>query len=120
LLLLLAIAFLPFPTKLMAEALHEVSNERVFVTFYGLTLLTIRLLGLALDGYATREHLYRRAEDEQEQEYRGRWLPVLAGYVVAILVGLALPTLAVVFYFAIALYLIVPFSEITRLVRRRS
>ena len=33
LLLLLAIAFLPFPTKLVADAIHHFDEERVFVTF---------------------------------------------------------------------------------------
>ena len=52
LILLLVIAFLPFPTRLVSEALHDVESERVFITLYGLTLLTIRLLQLALDAYA--------------------------------------------------------------------
>ena len=37
-------------------ALHVA--DRVAVTFHGLTLLAIRLLGSALDAYARREHLY--------------------------------------------------------------
>jgi uncharacterized membrane protein len=60
LLLLLVIAFLPFPTKLIAEAIHDTHEERVFVTVYGLTLLTIRLLGFAVDAYARREGLYSK------------------------------------------------------------
>ena len=43
LLVLLVVAFLPFPTKLVADALHSNTNERVFVTMYGLTLLAIRV-----------------------------------------------------------------------------
>ena len=59
LLVLLAVAFLPFPTRLVADALHEAAAaERVGVTLYGLTLLTIRLLGTALNAYARHEHLY--------------------------------------------------------------
>ena len=49
LLLLLVVVLLPFPTRLIAEALHNTSGERVYVTMYGLTLLAIRLLGSALD-----------------------------------------------------------------------
>ena len=45
LVLLLVVAFLPFPTRLVADALHDVEAERVAVTIYGLTLLAIRLLG---------------------------------------------------------------------------
>ena len=47
LLVLLVVVFLPFPTKLVADALHETSGERVYVAMYGLTLLAIRLLGSA-------------------------------------------------------------------------
>ena len=46
LLVLLMVAFLPFPTRLVTDALHEAgSADRVAVTIYGLTLLAIRLLG---------------------------------------------------------------------------
>ena len=45
LVLLLVVAFLPFPTRLIADALHHVEAERLAVTIYGLTLLAIRLLG---------------------------------------------------------------------------
>ena len=116
LLLLLVIAFLPFPTKLVAEGIHDTSGERVFVTMYGLTLLTIRLLSFALDAYARREHLYADTQgDEELQTDRHTIIPVMIAYVVAILVGLALPKLAVALYFALTIYLVVPFRDIRRL-----
>ena len=118
LLLLLVVAFLPFPTKLVSEALQNVSGERVFVTMYGLTLVAIRALGFALDEYASREHLY--AHDKNHESRTSKMLSVMIGYTVAILVGLALPTLAVVIYFGIAVYLVVPFREVARLLFRRS
>ena len=71
LLVLLGVGFLPFPTRLVAEALHDVNGERVFVTMYGLTLLAIRIFGYALDEYARREHLYN-AEKVEEPEQSGR------------------------------------------------
>jgi Predicted integral membrane protein len=46
LLLLLVVASLPFPTRLVADALQHTDAERVAVTFYGLTLLAIRLPGV--------------------------------------------------------------------------
>lgn len=92
LLLLMVVVFLPFPTGLIADALHERSSERVFVTLYGLTLLTIRLLGYALDAYARVEDLYSEQADGGELHLeRRKVLPVLAGYVLAILIGLAWP-----------------------------
>ena len=70
LLLLLVVAFLPFPTRLVADALHHESSERVFVTLYGLTLLAIRLLGFALDAYARRERLYSPRDEGDERTGR--------------------------------------------------
>jgi uncharacterized membrane protein len=115
LLLLLVVTFLPFPTGLVGEALREPSSERVFVTIYGLTLLVIRLLGYALDEYASREHLYAPQGDDEEQRDRKPFLPVVAAYVIAILIGLAFPVLAVWVYLGIAVYLVVPFREAARL-----
>ena len=120
LLVLLGVGFLPFPTGLVAEAIHDVDGERVFVTMYGLTLLAIRIFGFALDEYAKREHLYS-SEPGAEPEVSGRSnLAVLVVYVVAILIGLAVPPVAVAFYFGIAIYLVVPFREIRRLLFHRS
>ena len=120
LLLLLAVVFLPFPTRLLADA-PEASGERVFVTLYGLTLLAIRLLGSALDAYARHEHLYSPHEDGEEPQDAPpkKLLPVVIGYVIAILIGLAAPKAAVALYFGLAVYLIVPFREVARVLFRR-
>jgi len=115
LLVLLGVGFLPFPTRLVAEALHDVNGERVFVTMYGLTLLAIRIFGFALDEYAKREHLYNSEPGEGPAQSGRSNLAVLVVYVVAILIGLAVPPIAVAFYFGIAIYLVVPFREIRRL-----
>jgi TMEM175 potassium channel family protein len=125
LLLLLFVAFLPFPTRLVAEALHDFTGfshgERVYVLMYGLTLLTIRLLDVALDEYARLEHLYsQQGEGEELESARRSLLAVVLLYVVAILTGLAWPGVAVVFYFGIAVYLVVPFRELKRFILRRS
>ena len=120
LLVLLVVVFLPFPTRLVAESLHNTSDERVYVTMYGLTLLTIRLLGAALDAYARHEHLYSPAGEGGElQSTQRKFLPVLIGYVIAIIIGLLLPVVAVALYAGIAVYLCVPFREAARVVFRR-
>jgi uncharacterized membrane protein len=121
LLVLMVVVFLPFPSRLIADSLRNTSGERVYVTLYGLTLLAIRLLGSALDAYARREHLYSPHQDDEEVHAdRRKLLPVVTGYVIAILIGLALPLLAVALYFGIAVYLVVPFREAARLLHRRS
>ena len=117
LLVLLAVAFLPFPTRLVAEALNDIDVLRVNVTLYGLTLLAIRLLGAVLQGYARRENFYSLQEEMKDVEDvpRNLWF-VVVGYLIAIVVGFFLPELAVVFYFGIAVYLVVPFRDVTRLI----
>ncbi len=120
LLLLLVVVFLPFPTGLVAEKLHNTSGEKVYVTMYGLTLLAIRLLGFALDAYARREHLYSSHQDDEEvHRDRRKLLPVIIGYVIAILIGLLSPVVAVALYFGIAVFLVVPFREAARLLFAR-
>jgi uncharacterized membrane protein len=122
LLLLLVVVFLPFPTGLIADALrHEdVSGGRVYVTMYGLTLVAISLLGSALDAYARHEHLYSPAQEGQElHRDRRKLLRGVIGYVIAILIGLALPVAAVALYFGLAVYLVVPFREAARVLIRR-
>jgi uncharacterized membrane protein len=116
LLLLLVVVFLPFPTTLITEAFGDRDAERVAATVFGLTLLAIRLLGMALDGYARRERLYvSYAADEELTRSRRKDASGVVLYLLAIIVGLVLPGVAVAVYFAIALYLVIPFRELTRL-----
>ena len=122
LLVLLVVVFLPFPTGLIADALRHADNgaERVYVTLYGLTLLVIRLLGSALGAYARHQHLYAPKEEGEElHSTQRKFLPVVIGYVITILIGLAWPTAAVVLYFGIAVYLVVPFRDAARVLIRR-
>ena len=122
LLMLMPVAFLPFPTALVAGALNSTSNERVFVTMYGLTLIAIRLLGAAMDGYAAHEHLYLpRGDDEESAEMhrdRRKLLPVVIGYAITILIGLALPAIAMGLYLLLSVYIVVPFRQVARSFRR--
>ena len=66
----------------------------------------------------TSLQLQRRARN-QSNPGEAIWLSWLV-YVVAILIGLAVPTVAVAFYFGIAIYLVVPFREIRRLLFKRA
>jgi hypothetical protein len=44
----------------------------------------------------------------------------LAAYVIAILIGLVEPLVAMALYFALAVFLVVPFRDVGRLLFRRS
>jgi hypothetical protein len=48
------------------------------------------------------------------------FLPVVIAYVITIIIRVFLPTTAVVLYFGIAVYLVVPFRDVARLVFRGS
>ncbi len=109
LLLLLVIAFLPFPTRLLAEFIGKDSPERVAVTIYGLSFLLASTLLLVLWRYAVRYQLVRPdAANEEIELLTKRLNPGLAGYLVLICAGLFIPILAVIGYLGIALYYIIP------------
>ncbi len=120
LLFLLVVSFLPFPTRLVAEALDKTTAwQRMAAVVYGLTLLVIRLLGSALSAYARREHLREPGPDEPDaQEARTKFRYVVAAYVVTIVLALIVPKVAIVLYFAIAIFLVVPFRSLTTEVLR--
>ena len=110
LLLLLVIAFIPFPTRLFADYIGKDSPERVAGTVYGLSLLLASALLLALWRYALRNRLVRPdAADEEIQFLTKRLTPGLAGYPVLIAAGLFIPVIAAIGYLGIALFYIIPF-----------
>jgi len=90
LLLLLLVAFLPFPTRLVAEYVHVTTAgaERVAVTFYGLTLLIAAALLSLFWRYALHARLVRLdAGDEEITLLTQRLTPGLGAYVLLIIVG---------------------------------
>jgi uncharacterized membrane protein len=67
LLLLMAVSFLPFPTKLVAEAIHDPDAERVAVIFYGASLLAIHVLFSALWGTVARDRELLKPEVSEKE-----------------------------------------------------
>jgi uncharacterized membrane protein len=115
LLLLMVVAFLPFPTRLLGEYVGEDEPARVAVTIYGLSLFLASALVSLLWRYAVRELLIRPdLADADVKMLTKRLTPGLAGYVAMIVLGLFLPVLAVLGYLAIAVYIIVPFGALRR------
>ena len=109
LLLLLVVAFLPFPTRLFADYIGKDNPERVAAPVYGLSLLLASTLLLVLWRYALRHRLVRPdAADEEIQLLTERLTPGLLGYLVLICTGIFIPVIAVIGYLAIALYYILP------------
>jgi len=114
LLLLLFVSFLPFPTRLVAEFIHQDKAERVAVTFYGIILLLSSVLLQVLWRYAVRAHLVRPdTADEEVELLTERLTPGLGAYVVLIVTGLFVPIVAVIGFLGIALYYIIPFRRLS-------
>jgi uncharacterized membrane protein len=108
--LLMAVAFLPFPTHLAADAIKEADAERAAVILYGATLFAISALIMALARYvAGREELvHEGVEREHVEAALARTLPGTAFYVAALALALPAPRAAAFVFLAIALGLLVP------------
>lgn len=103
--LLMAVSFLPFPTKLLAEAIHETDAERAAVIFYGATLLVISLLLSALWRVIVRDRDLLKPE-VSEQEINAITLtmtPSLGFYVGVIALAIFAPKVAAFGYLVIAI-----------------
>jgi uncharacterized membrane protein len=104
LLLLMFASFLPYPTRLVAEALDSESAERAAVVFYGLTLLAISTLFGAL--WATvarnRDLLKRDVSDEEVRAILVAATPSIGFYVVATALAVLAPRIAAIGYLVIA------------------
>ena len=104
LLLLMAVSFLPFPTKLMAEAIHNSDAERAAVIFYGANLLVISSLFSALWGSVARDRQLLRPE-VSEKQFNAIALaatPSIGFYVAVIVLAIFAPKIAAFGYLAVA------------------
>jgi TMEM175 potassium channel family protein len=105
LLVLMGVAFLPFPTALMAKAIRDTDAERAAVVFYGLTLLVISILYRVLwDTIVRHPELLDPAVSTREiHPIRRSAAPNIGFYVAAIALALLFPKVAVFGYLAIAI-----------------
>ena len=121
LLFLFFVAFLPYPTKLVAEFLTEPEQERVAVTVYSLTLLVISVTLRVLWFYAAEDRrlLADDISGEQVASRNTTLTPVLAVYLAAVALGLLVPQAAVAVLALAVIYLATPGRAIYRLLHRR-
>jgi uncharacterized membrane protein len=119
LVLLFFVSVLPYPTHMLAAYFSSDNAERIAVTVYGLNLLAINGFISVLWHYAVAEHLVRRDNSEADvRSLTSKLDPSLVSYAVVIGIGLLQPNVAVVLYLAIALFVIIPFRAVIRLIRR--
>jgi uncharacterized membrane protein len=104
LLLLMAVAFLPFPTRLVAEAIRDRSAERAAAIFYGACLLAIAVLFSALWAAVARDRRLLKPEvtDEEVNSILIASSPSIGFYAGAIAVAIVAPRAAAIGYLLIA------------------
>ena len=125
LLLLLLVAFLPYPARVMQEYLSlvdtEHGGERTAVAFFGIVLFLMSLMLIVLGRYAEREGLFGggSAEDRvEDNRVRYQLAPSLIFYAVATVLGLIQPYVGLSLYLLIGVYLLLPVRTVRRWLRR--
>jgi uncharacterized membrane protein len=108
LLLLMFVAFLPFPTKLVAEAVDTGHSERAAVVFYGLVLFGTSLVITALWRYIAgrRALLAPEVSDSEIAAITRQTAPSIGFYAVVVLLALIAPRIAAFGYLAIAVVVV--------------
>jgi uncharacterized membrane protein len=108
LLLLMAVSFLPYPTRLLAEAIRNEDAERAAVIFYGTSLLVISTLIWALWTAITRDRelLHPEVTDAEVSAITRATTPSPGLYVVAIALAFLAPKAAAFGYLVIAIALV--------------
>ena len=103
-LLLMAVAFLPFPTRLMAEAIRDSDAERAAVVFYGIWLFVTFALISALWGAILRDRQLLKPEvtDQEINAITLAATPHTAAFLGATVLAIIFPKVAAFGYLAIA------------------
>jgi uncharacterized membrane protein len=104
-LLLMAVAFLPFATSVLAGALHDGHGQRTAVVFYGIAFDVTALTFNAVWQYACRHRLLSGALDVAGRRAIARRFQLALGWLAAgALLGALLPLLGLVVIAAFNLY----------------
>jgi hypothetical protein len=98
-----------------------VDAERWAVTIYGINLLAISAMSSVVWRHAVGERLISDADPQERVDaVTEKLTPSLWFYLVAIVIGLVAPQVAIFVYLVIALYLLIPFRVILRHIWRRA
>ena len=100
----MAVAFLPFPTRLMAEAIRDSDAERAAVVFYGIWLFVTFALISALWGAILRDRQLLKPEvtDQEINAITLAATPHTAAFLGATVLAIIFPKVAAFGYLAIA------------------
>ena len=104
------IAFLPFPTAVLAEAFHARAGQNIATAFYAGTLTIIGVLVTAMWWYAAshRELLNDGISPEQAKAIGRRFLVGPTGYGLATILAFVNPWLSIALFIALNAYFLWP------------
>ena len=107
---LMFIAFLPFPTAILAQALHTSENLPIATSFYGGTLTVIGIFVTSMWRYAAHEHrlLDKKLSRTEAKSITRRFLVGPVSYGIGSLVALIAPWLALALYVALNVFYLLP------------
>jgi uncharacterized membrane protein len=111
-LLLMCVAFLPFPTRLIAENLHDHDDLQASALAYGATMTAMAIAYITLWLYASRNGRLLR-DDYDPRAVSGitrSYLPGAPIYLTATLIAFASPLASVIMFAGIALFYVVESS----------
>jgi uncharacterized membrane protein len=111
-LLLMCVAFLPFPTRLVAEHLRDRHDLQSAALAYGATMTVMAICYITLWLYASRRGrlLHEHFDPRTVSGITRSYLPGAPVYLTATLVALANPVASVALFAAIALFYVVESS----------
>ena len=103
-LLLMLIAFTPFPTRVVAQFAHTESDRRAAALLYGLNFTITAILFLAVWMYGSRRLLRPDADPREVTGITRSYLPGAPLYGTATLIAFASPIASLIMFAAIALF----------------
>lgn len=108
LLLLMAVSFLPFPTRLLGDAVRNTGAEWAAVIFYGASLLVCALLLAAIWGVVVRDRALLRPEvtDQEVNDVLLVATPNIGLYVALTLLAIPAPRFAAFGYLVIGVLVV--------------
>jgi uncharacterized membrane protein len=111
-LLLLCVAFVPFPTRLIAEHFHDRQELEAAALAYGATMTAMSVAYFTLWIYATRggRLLHTDADPRVVSGITRSYLPGTPVYLTATLIAFVSPLASVIMFAAIALFYVIESS----------
>jgi uncharacterized membrane protein len=115
--LLMCVAFLPFPTRLVAEHLRGRHDLQPAALAYGATMTVMALAYIMLWLYASRKKRLLRPDSDPRtvSGITRSYLPGTPLYLTATLIAFASPLISVAFFAAIALFYVIESSFFGRM-----